>query len=152
MADPGFIGKADDEEKLVRQLARGRNRLNVVDTICTQETGGVTMALSPLAKDAAMSPRRLMVDQAEQFYQIGNYHQAEKLFTKAVGEGPTFELLKKRATAREQLGEGWAAADSGAEYCTLGEGWTGVGEHSRAAEYFQLATECRGVSALEREK
>ena len=38
----------------------------------------------------------MIFDQAEQFYQIGNYHQAEKLVTKAVGEGPTFELLKKR--------------------------------------------------------
>eukprot|EP01043_Picozoa_sp_COSAG02_P008683 COSAG02_NODE_283_length_25709_cov_24.523311_2_plen_64_part_00 len=49
--------------------------------------------------------------------QVGNYILAEELLTAAVAEcgkdGPSFELLKKRATAREKKGRGQPAADNG---------------------------------------
>ena len=49
--------------------------------------------------------------------QVGNYTLAEELLTAAVAEsgrdGPSFELLKKRATVREKKGGGQPAADNG---------------------------------------
>ena len=51
---------------------------------------------------------------------MGNYTLAEELLTAAIAEcgrnGPSFELLKKRATAREKLARGQPAADNGVVY------------------------------------
>ena len=51
---------------------------------------------------------------------MGNYTLAEELLTDAIAEcareGPSFELLKKRATAREKKARGEPAADSGERF------------------------------------
>jgi hypothetical protein len=128
-----------DESKLLQSFSRGRR-------------SGVTLAGSIGDHDSELggrSPRRSLMESAAQWYEVGNYKRCEDLLDKALAQEkyPQWEILNKRAAAREKLSDGRPIADTSREYCVLGDGWLGLGEYLRAASCFEAALAAPGEAA-----
>jgi hypothetical protein len=150
-------GVAADEAKLVAQMARGRKRHTVMGASADPDLAGGRSARGgggggESARGAGALAAR--VSMAEGYFSCGNYTLADELLTDAIadclsaGSPLAFELLKKRATAREKKGSGQPAADSGEEFGILADGWMEVGDHARAVAFYEHAASSRGAYGL----